>query len=271
MVKKYDIVFVVLVYRNTQDLIDFFLSNKIKDSITVVVNSFYDDETEKEFRQIAEMHGADFISVSNNGYGAGNNKGISYVLNKYDFEYIIISNADIMIDDLVIDNLKHYNNSIIAPKIISADGKLQNPCAPFKPLRIEMYLRFLTYKGKCRKTMYLFYALSRIKKMVFHLLYPFKKRIFAAHGAFVVIPKSVLLQMLPLYNERMFLFGEETHLALKAEQCKIPTYYAPQVVVRHKEDGSMKVASVNVFEKERDSFIEIYHYWYKNKSFRNIK
>lgn len=263
MKKRYNIAFVVLVYRNIQDLEDFFLYNKVEDSITIVVNSFYDDETENKFKQIAENHGADFLSVPNNGYGAGNNKGIDYVLSNYNFDYLIISNADIMIDNLMIDNLRLYTKSIIAPKIISVDGKLQNPCSPFKPLRLEMYLRYQAYKRKCRKTMLLFYAFSRIKKIVFHLTYPIKKKIFAAHGAFVIIPKAILLQLLPLYNEKMFLFGEETHLALKAEQYKIPTFYVPQVVVRHKEDGSMKVASINIFEKERDSFIELYNFWYK--------
>lgn len=68
---KYRVVFVVLVYRNTQDLRDFFKYIDIKDSHTIVVNSYYDEQTVIEFKKIALKAEADFISVPNKGYGAG--------------------------------------------------------------------------------------------------------------------------------------------------------------------------------------------------------
>ena len=74
---KYRVVFVVLVYRNTQDLRDFFKYNDTKDSHTIVVNSYYDEQTENEFKKIASKAEADFISVPNKGYGAGNNAGMT--------------------------------------------------------------------------------------------------------------------------------------------------------------------------------------------------
>ena len=42
----YDFVFVVLVYRNTADLHDFFAALKVANSKVVVVNSYYDDNTQ---------------------------------------------------------------------------------------------------------------------------------------------------------------------------------------------------------------------------------
>ena len=70
----FDFVFVVLVYRNTQDLKDFFSSLNIPNSKVVVVNSFYNDETKSEFEQIAIDNGADFLNVENKGYGYGNKR-----------------------------------------------------------------------------------------------------------------------------------------------------------------------------------------------------
>lgn len=263
MKQKYDVIFVVLVYRNTSDLKDFFRCNNISGSHTIVVNSFYDDYTEQEFRNIAFLNNADYVSVPNKGYGYGNNRGIEFALNKYDFDYLIISNADIIIDKFDVNSLKRYGDCIIAPKIINLNGKKQNPCAPFKPSKVEAYLAYLLYKGTHRKLIWLLFALSRLKKILFYLMYPLRKKIFSAHGAFVILPMNVIKTLVPLYNEKMFLFKEEAHLGMRAEKEGITTVYMPNIVIRHKEDGSMKVASVDVFKMERDSYLEYYNNWFK--------
>ena len=86
----YDFIFVVLVYRNTSDLVDFFASLKLERTRVIVVNSFYDEESELQFKQIAESNHAEFLSVPNKGYGAGNNRGVEYALKHYDFKYLVI-------------------------------------------------------------------------------------------------------------------------------------------------------------------------------------
>ncbi len=263
MKEDYNIIFVVLVYRNLQDLQDFFAHNKAENSHTVVVNSFYDEKSENNFRKIASNNGADFISVPNNGYGAGNNAGVKYVLEHYDFKYLIISNADVIIEKFDFNSLQNHTDCIIAPKIVSINGKKQNPCAPFKPTKAEAYLTYLLYKGNHRKLIWIIFAYSRLKKILFNLIYPMKKNIFSAHGAFVIFPKSVLETLAPLYNEKMFLFKEEAHVAMRARKEGVSTVYLPSIVIKHKEDGSMKVASINVFNMERQSYMEYYNNWFK--------
>lgn len=264
MKTKYDVVFVVLVYRNTRDLIDFFTSNEVDNSHTIVVNSFFDNDTETVFKNIAIQNNADFISVPNKGYGFGNNRGVEYAIAHYSFNYLIISNADIIIKKFDKEVLQRYNNSIIAPKIVSANGKNQNPCSPYNPFRLESYLRYIVYRDRHKKLIWIFFIWSRIKKILFHLIYPMKNRIFAAHGAFVIFPYNVIKSLFPLYNEEMFLFNEEAHLGQLAQKKKMETVYVPQIIISHKEDGSMKIASIDVFEKERQSYIEYYNRWYKN-------
>ena len=264
MKEQYSIIFVVLVYRNTSDLLDFFKSNHIGDSHTIVVNSYYDEETEAKFKSIALQYHADFLSVPNKGYGFGNNRGIEFALSHYKFRYLIISNADIEIENFNINDLQQYNESIIAPRIVSLDGKEQNPCAPYGPIKMEAFLRNVVYKNRHTNLIWLFFIWSRLKKELFHIIYPLQKRIFAAHGAFVIIPYNIINKLVPLYNERMFLFNEEAHLGKLAKKNGIATIYVPSIVIRHKEDGSMKVASVDVFEMERLSYIEYYNKWFKN-------
>lgn len=48
---KYDFIFIVLVYRNTKDLKDFFDSYNLANSKVIVVNSFYDKESESDFKK----------------------------------------------------------------------------------------------------------------------------------------------------------------------------------------------------------------------------
>lgn len=265
MIDRYDIVFVVLVYRNVQDLKDFFAHNQVANSHTVVVNSYYDDNTEKEFRDIAEKNGADFISTPNKGYGAGNNRGCDYALKHFEFRYLIISNADIMIEKLDIEILDLYPNTIMAPQLRNLRGKNQNPSGPFKPSRIEAWMRYKVFKGRHRYLIYALYALSRLNKIIFYCIKAFRKKIFSAHGAFVIFPYNVLKSLHPIYNEEMFLFHEEPHLGCLALKRGIETVYVNDILIRHKEDGSMKVASVNEFELMRQSYMTFYKCWYKKR------
>ena len=128
---KYDFIFIVLVYRNTKDLKDFFDSYNLANSKVIVVNSFYDKESESDFKKIAEANNADFLSVPNKGYGAGNNRGVDFALAHYDFKYLVISNADICIEKMDLSAFCGFKEGIYAPSIHTLSGKQQNPHMPF--------------------------------------------------------------------------------------------------------------------------------------------
>lgn len=258
-----DFVFVVLVYRNVEDLKDFFSKFYIPNSKVIVVNSFYDNDSEREFQKIAESNNADFLTVPNKGYGAGNNRGIEYALARYDFKYLIISNADIIIKDLHLDNVKKYGDVIIAPEIRNADGLRQNPSVPFTPSRLREHIQYWMVKGGHLKIRRIMFIWSRISKIVYYMISKWKKTIFSAHGSFVIIPRGVLECLHPLYDERMFLFTEEEHLGrLAASKC-IKTYYAEDIKIYHKEDGSMSMDNVNVMQRSSQSYIIYYENWIK--------
>ena len=174
--ERFEIVFVVLVYRNTQDLKDFFLHNHLRNSHTVLVNSYFDDASEGAFRQIAIKNGASFLSVENKGYGAGNNAGCKYAIDHYDFKWLIISNADIMIERMDTSVFDNYTNEIIAPKILNLKGKNQNPGGPYKPSKLEEKLKYIVYQHNLSHFIIFFYILSRIKKYIYSLFNKYNKR-----------------------------------------------------------------------------------------------
>lgn len=257
----YDFIFVVLVYRNTGDLEDFFANFRVPNSKVVIVNSFYDEISESSLKKIAEDNEADFISVPNKGYGAGNNRGIEYAFKNYAFKYIVISNADIIIEDLKLSNVKKYGECIIAPDIRNVKGKRQNPSSPFRPSRFKEKVIYKLLKGYHYKLIWGMFALSRLSKILFYCIQQLKKTIFSAHGAFLIMPVGVARQLTPIYDEAMFLFNEEEHLGRLAESKGIKTYYAPNIKIFHKEDGSMNLASVNQMERTRQSYMVYYEKW----------
>ena len=261
---NYDIIFVVLVYRNTADLKDFFLHNHVVKSHTIVVNSYYDDITKSEFEEIARENGASFISVPNKGYGAGNNRGVEYALEHYEFKFLVISNADIMIEKFSQNVIEKQGRVIIAPKILTLKGTNQNPSAPFAPHKISLKIMKYIYERGNRQMALPMHAWSRIKKIAYYLISPFYKYVFSAHGAFVIFPFDVIRTLHPLFNEEMFLEYEEQHLGMYAKSKGIKTRYTPEIVIRHKEDGSMKIASLNEFEVQKQSFGVYYRYWFSD-------
>lgn len=262
---EYDFIFVVLVYRNTDDLKDFFANFDLPNCKVVVVNSFYDKQTENDFKKIAVENDADFISVPNKGYGAGNNRGIEYALKHYDFQYLVVSNADVIIEDLSLDKVRRYGNVLIAPEIRNANGKRQNPSSPFTPSRLREQLHYWMINGEHYKIIWLLFVWSRLTKIFYYLICKWKKTIFSAHGAFLIIPKRGLDSLVPLYDERMFLFNEEEHLGRLAATKGVKTYYAEDIKIYHKEDGSMKIANINQMKQAGNSYIIYYERWIKDK------
>ena len=269
MVANYDLVFVVLVYRNTDDLDSFFKSLQVDNCKVIVVNSYFDDESERVFKDIAQQNNADFISVPNKGYGAGNNRGIEHAMANYSFNYLIVSNADILIERLSIDAMKQKGDVIIAPKILNLRNRNQNPSAPFAPSKLSLSMWKLIYEKNMRGFLWVMFIRSRIQKTFFYLISPWYKRIFSAHGAFVIFPINVLKKLVPLYNEKMFLFAEEEHVGMLAKSNGIKTVYSPELIVRHKENGSMRIASVNEFEKKKQSFFVYFDYWFSKEGNKN--
>lgn len=261
---KYDFIFVVLVYRNTQDLKDFFASLKVPAMKVIVVNSYYDDESEEAFGKIAKDNNADFLSVPNKGYGAGNNRGVEYAIQHYDFQYLVISNADIYILKLSEASLSNIPEGIYAPSIRTLSGKQQNPHMPYHFSWIDG-MKYKYFKKNNWHVIMFFCALNKIFRISFLGFVRFinHSRIYSAHGAFVILPKGILEKLLPLYDEDVFLFTEEENLAMNARTHGIRTYYVPEVKVLHKEDGSTSSIADKQRDITRESYITFYKRWYK--------
>ncbi len=266
---KYALIFVILVYRNYKDLEELLISIRQRaiDSKCIIVDAFYDDATSIEIKNISSTFFADYLAIPNKGYSYGNNIGIDYAKKKYLFDYLIVSNPDIVLDSFDFSILSRYKNSVIGPKIVNLRGKKQNPMYYKQNLFVQKII-YNGLKNNNKKRFFLGIAINKIIKRLYAVLYLFKKKIsvYQLHGSFVIFHKDVLQKYEKIYDENMFLFAEESMLAVKLKKDKILSIYDKRIKVRHKEDGSMVFRNdINSLLRESNLYVFEKYYMFGEK------
>lgn len=252
-------IFVVLVYKNTDVLDSFFKSiSNIEGYKCVLVNAFYDQITEQACKEKALTYHADFISIPNVGYGEGNNRGIEYAVQKYSFDYLIISNSDIIVKDFSILNQIHEEKAIYASCTKLCNGHHQNPLL----VRENRVYYYFLRKGYFADSYYLVrigQMFARLERELFLFLSKILKRkkwrVFGAHGSFMVLTYRAIKDLYPLFEKRIFLYNEEQYLAYKCKEFKIPIYYLPELKVLHLEGASAGYDFRKQFPQYKESFM----------------
>jgi len=267
--KKVQFVFVIVVYRNIQDLEELIESiNKFSiDNEKIIVNNYYDDKTMNECYSIAKKFGCIFINIENKGYGFGNNRGIEYANQHFDYEFLIISNPDIIIERFEKNELLKFKGSVVGPIIKTLNMKSQNPYWYLNNSVCE-WIIYQGYKRKSKILLYFGIAINKIIREIFLLIFNKSKRmnskVFALHGSFVIFSRDVLKKIGIPYDEEMFLFAEEAHLAHMLLRNNINSYITKSVEVIHKEDGSLKISNIDMKSEIRKSVLTYYEKWHKN-------
>ena len=264
----YKYIAVVLVYRNVVDLNECVKSmqKKITSLKIIVINAFYDNESMEAIRNVAEANNCIFINTENKGYSYGNNIGIGYAREHYSYDYIIISNPDIRIrqfDDSVIDKNMQYG--IVAPKIIAASGKHQNPMKASRS-RLSEKLIYYGFKNNQKIVFLCGVAINKFNRIICLNKHKYDQDpypIYAAHGSFVIITKDTIEKIYPVYDENMFLFAEEDVLAFKAEKAGIRIGQFDSIIIDHKEDGSMSLSNISTDGELKKSNMYYFEHYVK--------
>jgi GT2 family glycosyltransferase len=258
----------MLTYKNVDDIRNFLQNFHVPESKIVVVNSFYNNNTNAEVEKLSEEFDADYICVENKGYGYGNNVGIKHALENYLFDYLIISNPDVFIQKFDVNLLNNDIDSIYAPAITTKTGKAQNPYM-YRYFLIFEALRYISYKFNISLPAFMAIGANKIYREIWLLFFKLTKRtkgkIYASHGAFIIFGKNALLKLVPLFNEKMFLYGEENHLAQLAKQRQVEIFYMPDIKILHFKDGSGKIPNKILYKIGKNSYKEYAKYWYNWK------
>lgn len=269
--EKYSSVFVILVYKNMSDLAECVASikNVVKsDYKIIVVNAFFDDNSKIEAEKLAHSENCDFLNLDNKGYSFGNNRGIEYAIEHYEFDYLFVSNPDIVLKEF--DTSVYQNGwGVIAPQICAKSGKNQNPMGVYENKLSEKCV-YLGLKHDNRVAFVSGIFLGKMSRYAGKILGKERdgSRIYCAHGSFVGISKKCIDTIgIPFYDENMFLFGEEGVLAYKAKQNNMSTHFTKKIAVMHKEDGSMNMANFSIDNELKKANI----YYYENYRVKDKK
>lgn len=265
---KYNIVFVVLVYKNIKILHSFFQHLNEPSSKVIIVNSFYDNDSLLECEAMAKSYNADFISIPNKGFSYGNNIGCKYAKDHYDFNFLITSNSDIEINSL--SGLDSFINetAVIAPDAYMPTGKKQNPNIVAYS---DLYYYFNLW-GRRLQNKYLTLLgciVSRLQREIFwHLTIRTKKcrySIFSVHGCFIIFTRKAFDILYPLFSEDMFLYNEELYLAFRCKQNAVPVFFVPSISVFHHEGASTSKGDLFYKKCDNDSFMYVNSWRKRNR------
>ncbi len=199
------------------------------------------------------------FSGKNVGYFGGLNIGIKNLETLSQYKYVIIGNNDITFAKNFISLLKneqHEDNVyIIAPSVVTDEGRMQNPhivdrVDPFEIFKTKLYFSNY-YLGQLIKVVYRpLKGLQKILKKKSNKQ-PYLERMVIKRGigACYILTKE-FLKFCRYLDDRVFLWGEEALLSHQVEENGGVTLYDPAFQVNHHES-----VSVSLIEKKQKYFM----------------
>jgi GT2 family glycosyltransferase len=202
----------------------------------------------------------------NNGYGAGHNIAIRETIsNGYDYHLVI--NPDVSFKKDTIDKLSDYMNKNsgivnIMPKVLYPDGSMQYLCK-LLPAPVDWIgRRFFSF----------FSGMSK-RNRKFELQFTGYNKIIDApylSGCFMFLRLSAL-EKTGLFDEKIFMYGEDTDLCRRLNMSGYRTVYYPDAEIIHEfQKGSHKSLKLTWVSMKS----AIYYFnkwgWFFDKSRREI-
>lgn len=256
-------------YNSSKETFEFLSSisrlNNSQEIQVVIVENSHPTQREMDFSSMCRHIINDIFVVetpSNLYYFGSVNFGLQYFgLDPDSYEFFIISNVDILINDcLFLDKLilsDLHNIGIVAPSILStSQGVDQNPYMIKRFNKLLFYYYFLIRQ-------HLFFTVIHEKITDFFKKGNFLKTkkinssgiIYSPHGAFIIFTKFYF-ELGGSIDFDLRLFGEELFVAEECRRINLNVYYDPDISVLHNEHVSTgAVSSKFVVEKKKESVI----------------
>jgi GT2 family glycosyltransferase len=162
----------------------------------------------------------------------GYSKALNFGIGKAKFENIITVNPDTYILKDTIRNIYSYftslnKESIVGCKILNYDSSFQ-----YSSRRKFPYFKYLLPYGLKFKWFGIVnkYNYSNISENVIH-------QVDCISGSFMIFPKS-LFEKLDGFDERFFLYFEDTDFCTRAKKIGADILYYPEAIVYHRKYGS---------------------------------
>ena len=200
---------VVVNYNNYKEVISYI--ERVRDmaqvSHIVVVDNCSSNNSFEELSKYSSNKVIVLKSERNGGYGYGNNVGVRYIINNFGFGFIAVTNPDVYFDEDALLACERYletkgdNIAVVAPRMINIEGK-EEKSAWFIPNWLS-YAAVRLFWGKK------FFQIRHIQDFEKEAEY-----CDCVAGSFLVM-NSLAFCKAGLYDERIFLYCEETVLGIK--------------------------------------------------------
>lgn len=216
----------IVVYKNDPVLlrraIDSFLKSTVTGPLTIIDNSPSD-----ELRQMCSGHNLTYIFNNKNlGYGKGHNVAIRQYLDRS--LYHLVLNPDVYFEPEVIEKLFYFmedNNQagLAMPKVLGPDGQLQMLCK-LLPSPVDLATRRFSpfedwFKNRNEKYEMNESGYDRVMNVPF------------LSGCFMFL-RTEALRKVGLFDERFFLYAEDTDLSRRLHQ-RFETLFYPEAEIKH--------------------------------------
>lgn len=209
-------------YENTLKIIDMIKDYKCLKKIIIVDNASTDDS----FKHLKPLENNKIIIIKNKknlGYAYGNNLGLKY-LYEHGFNYAIISNPDIIVEESVIEELisrmKNSKVSFLGPKILEHGNIIKGWKTP-------------SYLYELLSTMNYFHKYA--KKLITYKDSYYKdglNEVDVIHGCFF-IGRLKDFKKINYFDTNTFLYYEENILSYKAKKNNLGIYVDTSISVIH--------------------------------------
>jgi hypothetical protein len=168
-------------------------------------------------------------SQKNLGMGGGNNLGIE----RAQGDYILVLNPDTVIKDGAILTLLNYLKAnpdvgIVGPKLLNPDGSLQYSCSRFPSFFMPILRR--TFLGD-------YFSESRDSFQMMDFSHDVIKEVDWLMGSALMFKKSIILSTgeiwEPRFDERYFMYFEDTDICRSAQAKNLKVVYNPEAILIH--------------------------------------
>lgn len=254
--------FIILHYKNIKDTIECIESiKKINGEYNIIV---VDNNTAtNEDEVLIKKYTNDFIKLDENlGFAKANNIGCKYAIDKYKPDFLVVSNNDIIIDDINFINKieKEYQNDnfdMLGPKINTKDGQSVNPFPVYKTKdevvnQINKTKKLIKiYNNILLRNLFSIYMNVKYKFKEKRLVYNGKNKEYdvALHGCFIIFSKKYYEKYEHVFYNETFLYHEEEFLYQRVIKDKLISIYEPSIQVFHKEGASLDFNYKNNYKK----------------------
>lgn len=209
------------------------------------------------------------IQTENNlGFANGNNFGVSYALEHFDFNYICVLNNDIYIQTpITVQMLQEWKQSrfdVMGPDIYRKDtNEHQNPLPSVNYNFVWLYSFYTIYN--IYRILNVFRLDALLHKLAIFTLEKMNKNknkeikiqetqlVNKLHGSFLVFSNDFLKTFPKPFHPSTFMYLEEDFLALRCQRANAIVLYYPKLRVNH--DHGSTVTTITKTDHEKRKYI----------------